>query len=193
MNVEELRGLALTDLKPFVIIVSSSDSIKARIFSLLHEYGHILLHKPALCIPNKPTVEQRGQAIEHWCNHFAAAFLLPADSVTKDFAELKIRKYKQLATMYSVSYRATLLRLLGLGLISNYECKQEWRKLKKPRQKVGGGGGENSAEKAVRERGDAFVSLVLENTRRGHINYSDALDYLDIKTKHLQKLTSSIP
>jgi Zn-dependent peptidase ImmA (M78 family) len=193
MNVEELRGLALTDLKPFVIVVSSSDSIKARIFSLLHEYGHILLHKPALCIPDKPTVEKYGQAIERWCNHFAAAFLLPAESVKKDFAELEARNYKHLASMYEVSYRAMLIRLLELGLMSNHEFKQEWRKLKKPRQKVGGGGGENLAEKAVRERGSAFVSLVLENTQQGHINYNDALDYLDVKTKHLQKLTGSTP
>ena len=111
----------------------------------------------------------------------------------KDFAELEARNYKHLASMYEVSYRAMLIRLLELGLMSNHEFKQEWRKLKKPRQKVGGGGGENLAEKAVRERGSAFVSLVLENTQQGHINYNDALDYLDVKTKHLQKLTGSTP
>jgi len=176
IDIKELRGLALVDLEPFVIVVSSSDLIQARIFSLLHEYGHILLHESALCIPDNPTVEQHGQEIEYWCNRFAAAFLLPSDGVISDFAVLGIRKYKHLANMYKVSYRAMLMRLSELKLITKDEFNQEWNKLKKPREKVGGGGGEDLAQKAVRERGEEFVSLVLENTRQGRINYKDALN-----------------
>ena len=49
MPVEESRGFSLADGKVPAIILNPQDSVKGRIFSLLHELGHILLDKSGLC------------------------------------------------------------------------------------------------------------------------------------------------
>ena len=41
MKITELRGLSFTDVEPYTIVISSSDSPEARTFTLLHEYGHV--------------------------------------------------------------------------------------------------------------------------------------------------------
>jgi hypothetical protein len=38
------------------------------------------------------------------------------------------------------------------------------------------------------EKGHNFVSLVLKNSDLGYITSKDALDYLDVKLRHLEKL-----
>ena len=52
MPIGEVRGFTLTDKQPRIIVVNSADSIKPRIFTLLHEYAHILLKKDGICLPN---------------------------------------------------------------------------------------------------------------------------------------------
>jgi Zn-dependent peptidase ImmA (M78 family) len=192
MELDELRGLTLMDATPFAIVLNSSDLIQARIFTLLHEYGHILLHEPALCTPVDPTTKGHGQHFETWCNRFAAAFLIPSESVKEDCSELGPSAFERIAKQYKVSSFALLSRLVELELISRLEYEQRVTELRHRSvdKRRSGGGGESSAQRARRERGEGFVSLVLKNSEREHITYSDALDYLDIKTKHMKELTS---
>ena len=51
MPITQVRGLTLSGQLPRVILISSRDSAEAKIFSLLHEYGHVLLRKDGLCTP----------------------------------------------------------------------------------------------------------------------------------------------
>jgi len=210
MKIEEIRGLSLTDALPYTILINSSDSINARIFTLLHEYAHILLHKPALCTPENQAKVGRGQNFERWCNNFAGAFLLPSEGIEQDFEQFGIARYGRIAGKYKVSRSAALTRLLVLELIprSLYESEQnelkqqelerEQKRLEKERLKkeqkeqVEGAsdrsGGINPVQRASGERGETFVSLVRENLYRGFITHSDALDYLNVKIKHLKEL-----
>ena len=45
MPIEDARGFSLTEVEPFVIVVNESDAPNAKIFTLFHEYGHILLNQ----------------------------------------------------------------------------------------------------------------------------------------------------
>lgn len=203
--MEEIRGLSLTDVSPSTILVNSKDSIEARIFTLLHEYAHVLLHEPALCTPENPIVIGRGQDFERWCNNFAGEFLMPPEQIKQDFEQFGIANYGQIARKYRVSLSAILTRLLVRGLISRdlyeselntlrqKELKEEQSKLEKKVQEPeevsdDRGGGESLARRASRERGKTFISLVRENTHQGLITHSDALDYLNVKIKHLKEL-----
>jgi hypothetical protein len=49
MPVHDARGFSLTDGEPYVIVVNSSDADRARLFTLFHEYAHILLNIPVVC------------------------------------------------------------------------------------------------------------------------------------------------
>jgi len=51
MQIEDVRGVTLFDKLPVVIVINSKDSPEAKIFSLLHEYGHVLLKKDGICMP----------------------------------------------------------------------------------------------------------------------------------------------
>jgi hypothetical protein len=44
----------------------------------------------------------------------------------------------------------------------------------------------------VAEKGAGYVSLVMENIKKGHISNSEALDYLDVKLRHLEKFQESM-
>ena len=192
MDIEELRGLTLMDRKPYAIVINSSDLIQARIFTLLHEYAHILIDKPALCTPENPTTEKGGANVEAWCNNFAGAFLAPLDAFTRLFDEMRLSRISSLSNRFKISISAALTRALVCKLISKSDYDAEISRLVFPVPgKSGGGSGETSGEKAFRERGAAFVSLVLENSQKGYITKNDALSYLDIKTHHLEKLLKS--
>lgn len=94
-----------------------------------------------------------------------------------------------------MSLSTTLTRLVSLGLISQKEYRFEINKLQAAEsngeESKNGGIGESSAKRARREKGDSFVSLVLENSQAGYITSSEALNYLDVKTRHMKELTES--
>jgi Zn-dependent peptidase ImmA (M78 family)/DNA-binding XRE family transcriptional regulator len=191
MDIEELRGLTLMDKKPYAIVINSSDSIQARIFTLMHEYAHILIDEPALCTPDNPTTEPHGANVEAWCNSFAGAFLAPKEIFSDVFEEMGIARISSLSNRFKISLSAILTRALVCKLISKRDYDKEISKLAFSNSKKGGGSGETSDEKAFRERGATFVSLVLENSEKGYITNNEALSYLDIKTHHLEKLIKS--
>lgn len=209
MPVEDARGFSLTDNKPFVIVVNESDAPNAKIFTLFHEYGHILLNESAVCNRDSDeTDDKRINRIEYWCNRFAGAFLVPEDFLKK---ELDIENLRQtthysriaasIANRLKISKESALMRLLTLDYISPSEFRTERDKIRaaavlikeqmkeKQRQSTKKSGPALSLDKkCLDEKGHHFVSLVLKNSDLGYITSRDALDYLDIKMKNLEKL-----
>jgi Zn-dependent peptidase ImmA (M78 family) len=193
--MDDLRGFTLMDSKPFAIVLNNSDAIQARIFTLLHEYAHLLLNEPALCIPQEDiTVKNHKAYIEKWCNSFAAAFLLPKSEIITDFNDLGFANYKKIAKRYNASLSSTLTRLYNLNLISHDEYYGEISILQNSTilkdSDESQGYGLNSAKIAKRDKGLTFISLVLENAENDFITNSDVLDYLNIKIKHIEELTN---
>ena len=82
--LEDARGFCLMG-KPPIIVVNSSDNILARIFTLFHEYAHILLGISEIYTEEIIT----DRKIEEWCNSFAAEFLIP-ESVVKEDPDFQI-------------------------------------------------------------------------------------------------------
>jgi len=193
--IEEIRGFALTDKEPFVIVVSSSDDPNGKIFTLFHEFAHILIKESSICNPLSEIERDGRDEYEKWCNSFAANFLLPEESIKTDFKNLSESKLlKRVATIsnrYKVSKHAVLVRLLDLGFIKSSDFDQEIHLLmSKKRPK--GGRSLGVPKKILQQKGTKFVSLVLQNAREGYITHSDVLDYLSIKTKHLKQIQSMV-
>ncbi len=205
MPVEDARGFSLTDIEPFVIVVNESDAPNAKIFTLFHEYGHILLNESAVCNRDSDEIDDKKiKMIEYWCNRFAGAFLVPEDFLKK---ELDIEKLLQtthysriaasIANRLKISKESALMRLLTLDYISSSEFRTERDKIRadaalmkeKQNQSAKKSGPAISLDqKCLNEKGHRFVSLVLKNSDLGYITSRDALDYLDIKMKNLEKL-----
>ena len=123
--VEDVRGFSLGDEKPYVVAVSSSDSVRARIFTLFHEYAHLLLHDPGICAPRLDTRAQRKEAgVEKWCNGFAESFLVPTPALQQVSGVAKLKGQalsnvlEEAAGRFKVSEQVVLFRLLHVGLVS---------------------------------------------------------------------------
>jgi Zn-dependent peptidase ImmA (M78 family) len=182
-----------------------SDHPVRRIFTMMHEMAHLMLRTGGLCTLTEV------QDIEVFCNEVAGEALVPQTWLL-DEPVVKTRGPRKewdeglisdLARRYRVS-RETIIRRL---LIANYATKEFYEKkreeykieyaalekaieLKRQRDKEQGkeSFGIAPSKLAVSESGRMFVRLVLESYRREKINTSEVADYLDVRTKHLDKI-----
>ncbi len=199
MPVEDARGFVFVDESPNIIVVNTKDNIEARIFSLMHEFAHILLGESVIDLPD--ATHTFKDDVEKWCNEFASAFLLPKGLAKSAFEINKLNltqkeTLRYLSNRYKVSKAMLLLNMLKLKYIerTDYEAilarfKKEEIKPKKEVEK-GTGGGIPSEIRCLSEVGNKFVSLVANNYDREHITYTDALNYLSIKSKSFDKVLS---
>jgi Zn-dependent peptidase ImmA (M78 family)/transcriptional regulator with XRE-family HTH domain len=202
MRLEDARGFSLSDSEPFAIALSSSDAVRARIFTLFHEFAHLLLRRPGICVPGHET-RRRDQAalVETWCNRFSGALLVPGSSlrgVLNLSGEVKSRDIL-LQSMalgsreFKVSEQVVLRRMLDIGLVSNLLYRPEMQRLQSQAgQRRQGGGAVSPAKRCVGENGRLFTSLVLEANQRNLITYADVTDYLSLRLRYLPEVQSSL-
>jgi Zn-dependent peptidase ImmA (M78 family) len=191
---EEARGFTLLDHMLPTIVVSITDAIAARIFTLFHEYAHLLLGVSGICIPNEsPHDDANVQEIERFCNHFAGAFLVPRHALeTDENARLISREsyvddacLNELARRFKVSSQVILRRLLICSLISRNQYMNKLTELLSQEKPQKHGFGLRPSKRCVLENGKLFASLVLEARERELITHSDLADYLSINLKHM--------
>jgi len=201
IDLEEMRGTGVTHGSLPLIVLNNADAPHGRIFTLLHEFIHILFtngghHTSAIEGKRLP----EDQVLERASNRFAAATLMPR----KQFLE-EVEKYpdaltgsnellRRFANRIKVSAEAILRRLVSLQRVSNAlyrEKRREWQKrswFSAPR----GDGGPPIQVKVVSSLGRSFVSLVLEGYQRNVISSGDLSDYLGIKLKYLDKVAGEL-
>jgi len=196
MPIEDARGFALVDESPAIIVINSKDSIEARLFSLMHEFGHVLLGETVIDIPEASLAIRNN--IERWCNAFSSSFLLPTEAAKKLFEEnrAKLTDTETLNTLsrkYKVSKAAFLVKMVNLGYISKadfgkiierYVPKETKKKIEREKKGINVA----SDKKCLSEMGNKFISLVANNFDKKFITYTDALGYLSIKSKNFDKV-----
>ncbi|HHD16176.1 MAG TPA: ImmA/IrrE family metallo-endopeptidase [Euryarchaeota archaeon] len=197
MPVEDARGFALTDRNPNVIVINTKDTIEARLFTLMHEFGHILLGETVIDIPDIRTEPQNR--IEQWCNAFSSGFLLPKNVANEIFSSKKSRLTEtkilnSLKNRYKVSKAMLLYNMLKLDFITQTEYEDVLDRFKPPIRegeeegKEQQGGGISQDKRCLSEMGNKFISLVANNYDQDLITYTDALSYLSIKSKNFEKV-----
>jgi Zn-dependent peptidase ImmA (M78 family)/DNA-binding XRE family transcriptional regulator len=198
---DKIRGFSFIEGYLPVIVVNSRDTIKARIFSLFHEYSHILLHKSGICnMEDIGGYSDEDKLTEKFCNHFAGALLVPEEDFLKHRLTNEIlssrEKFDELlykfAKEFKVSQEAILRRMSVLGLINKnvYEKKhKEWQAKEWQERK---GFEPDRARKCLHEEGIPFVSLVFEAYRQEKITYNDVADCLKLRFKYIPKVAQLI-
>ncbi len=206
---EDARGFSLTTDMPPTIILNTNDSPKGKIFSLFHEYAHILLNNGGICNMEEVHLRAEGARTEQFCNHFAGAMLVPRDNLLnhelvkefKGIGEWPEEILREIAADFKVSREVILRRLVAFGEadLTFYNRKHnEWKiqlkkdmKLRKEKTK-----GEKFARsvpnECIRDNSIPFISLVLEARSQKIITYNDVADYLGVRLKHLPKIEKSI-
>ena len=195
MPVEDARGFALADEVPSIIVINTKDSIEARLFTLMHEFGHIILGETVIDLP-EVSLQARNN-IEAWCNTFSSAFLLPKEVSIDLFNKNKhnlteTNTLNALSKKYKVSKAVLLVKMVNLNYISRQEFESvlarytpkeiKVEKKEKKFKKIA------TDRKCLSEMGNKFVSLVANNFDKEFITYNDALSFLSIKSKNFDKV-----
>lgn len=204
VGVDEMRGMSLYfDVLP-VIVLNGSDYPRPRLFSLLHEFVHLVLHTEGLCdvvTDDKPRTPNR--TLEARCNAIAAAVLMPAAEV-RARPEVIARgdiptswnydNLRPVAAQFGVSAEAFLRRLSTLGLVPVELYRQRRAQFmaahdeEAERNRATGG---NWYRNTVRDLGKAYVRAVADAHRRRVIDSNTAAIYLDAKVGQISKLAET--
>jgi len=197
MPVGEARGFSIGDGSLPAIVVNASDAVRARIFTLFHEYAHLLLGTEGVCRPEECPVSG-GHDVERFCNHFAGALLVPKEALMSVLpgasvapsSEVTDEELEHVAARFKTSRQVIWRRMRLADLVSarKYQGKLKAWEEETPVKRKRSGFAVAPAKRCVRERGRLFTSLVLEAKERDLITYSDVADYLSLRLKHLPKL-----
>jgi len=124
-NVEKniMRGMSIYAPIFPIIVVNRKDEYNARIFTLMHEFVHILTRTPGIC--DAIGIEKLSRfEIEIKCNRIAAEALVPSNELLSDEHLSKIKQtgwddneILKIARNFSVSREVIIGRLLALGVI----------------------------------------------------------------------------
>ncbi|MCX7871458.1 MAG: XRE family transcriptional regulator [bacterium] len=192
--LEDARGFSLMDTLPYVIVINSQDNILARIFTLFHEYAHLILGIPEIYIQDSDTSKE----IEKWCDTFASEFLIPTKELEKnELFELLVKTEKvmpkiieNLSREFKVSKKAILTKLMLLNVLSYEDYEEQKAKIesKIESKKNQGKSIITPAKKCVQEKGEKFILTVLESKEKGLITTQDLLEFLSINYQNLDKL-----
>jgi Zn-dependent peptidase ImmA (M78 family) len=117
MPIEELSGFSILRKDMAAVCVNDRESTEgAKIFTLFHEYCHLLLRQTGI------SDENDSNRVEKFCNQFAACFLIPRGPLVEEIGsvvtphEFSDTDIKRFSNRFRVSNRAMALRLEETGL-----------------------------------------------------------------------------
>lgn len=195
LTQDNLRGFSIIDEAiPIIGIKRGGEPTTAKIFTLFHELGHVLLNDSGIC----DLSEDSQQQIEKWCNAFASEILIPKAELLQMniIIDQKLRGEKiwskkdlnNLANYFHVGPLAILRSLLENKLTTKSFYKEKhlaWNKpsfgrAKKPE-------GRNIAKETIQEKGRTYVSLAFSAFDKNRIDIKDLSDFLGIKLSYISK------
>ena len=200
MDINEARGFALADGYPKVILINSRDRPRSKRFTLLHEYAHLLLKTDGVCLTNSDDFKDmsvgKDVSVERWCNNFAGGIIMPKKEILGTLEDRADHApdgvVTSLATKFCTSKTAAVVRILNLlGRDPRREVYLEFYKVisSKPAIETGGDGdGRDMAKECVARNGMRYVRMVSDSVEKGLITPADMIKYLNLKTKHFQRL-----
>ena len=201
-DLNEMRGICIPDQPMPVILLNSNDAPHGRIFSLLHEFVHILLHAGGhetgrlvgKCSPEE-------QPMEVAANAFAATALLPGSLFLQEADKFPDAErgdnsaLKRLAERVRVSPETALRRLVKLNRATEsvYRRKrEEWGATQWYLRQSSSTGGPTIQVKTIANEGRGFTQMVMTAYDQRLITTSAASDYLGIKPCHFTNIRSEL-
>ena len=195
LTQDRLRGFSITDDSiPIIGIKGGGEQPSAKIFTLFHELGHVLLNEGGLCdLSEKSTIE-----IEKWCNAFSAEVLIPTSELLQmeivvDQARRgeKIWAKKELVSLgnhFHAGPLAILRSLLESNLTTPNYYKDRHQAWNKPQfARAIHPEGRNIAKETIKEKGRTYVSFAFSAFDKNRIDLKDLSDFLGIKLSYIQK------
>jgi Zn-dependent peptidase ImmA (M78 family)/plasmid maintenance system antidote protein VapI len=178
-----------------VIVIKKQASVARQSFTLMHELGHLLLHKSSSIDDEHDMQSHSG--MEREANTFAGCLLVPdafLAGINDKHRPEQVSEYnlwlEPQRKAWDVSGEVILRRLLDVGRLSQeqYGAYTHWKKQLPIPQKEGGVRNYRYRE-PKQVFGDRFVRTVLDALSARHITAAKASSYLDsLKIKDLHQL-----
>jgi len=185
IDIREMRGYSISETPFPVIGLNGKDSPRGRIFTLLHEFTHIVLGNGGIC--NLLDKKRKYNPVEVYCNRVAGEILVPTDTLlqeqivinhTNDFwDEWQLR---ELSKKFKVSQEVILRRLLISGKASEefYSSKRDELLKMFQQRSTKKKGGPPQFRLILRDNGRYYTSLVLSSYHRDLITSRDLSNFL---------------
>ena len=189
-----------------IVVVNNKDSRRGRIFTMLHEFVHIMLRDYGLCDLHEESSLIERRTVEVFCNRVAGAILVPREYLLleesvleKEYsAEWRDKEISELANKYKVSREVIVRRLLICDRITvefyrkkMKQYEQEYAERRRLRQ-IREGWFPLPHLMAIISAGSPFIRLVLDSYHNRKITASDLSDFLDVKLKHVGKIEREV-
>ena len=193
--LEELRGMSIC-LNPLpIILINGKDYPRPRIFTLFHEFGHLMLRQSAM-----RNIHSDFQDLsEQYCNRFAGCLLVPENALREQLdatnntqpQEWSNKIIQTMASRFMVSMEVIARRLMDCRLATKefYQRKRLEFLAHTPKQPFGRG---PFHRRYVNWNGERYTHKVLTAYHEGYIDKLDVATYLDIKTKHIPNINNDL-
>lgn len=188
-DLEECKGFALYDNQntPMIMISKAEEYDPPKIFTLIHEYCHLLLREPGISDQN------RENPVETFCNRFAAAFLIPRVALRavlprwpNEPIEWDRNDIREWARQLKISQQSLALRLEDIGVAPpGFYQRIVAGQQKVDKTKTKGG---NYVNTQAFEMGNRYVLAVLGAAERGVIGPSEAAEMTQLAPQHFEKV-----
>jgi Zn-dependent peptidase ImmA (M78 family) len=207
VDVAEMRGFSIAGEPLPVVVANIKDAPRGRVFTMLHEFVHLMLHEEGLCdLSEHVSVPPEERKVEIFCNHVAGAILMPqieilSEDLVREHGGDPVWEDEELVALaqrYQVSQEAMLRRLLVLGQTSQdfYKIKREefleaYRD-REQQESTREGGFAPPYRIAVATAGPGFVRLVLDSYYNERITASELSDFLEVRLKHMSRIEEAV-
>lgn len=170
-----------------VIVLNESDSNEVRLFSLFHEFCHLLKKQDGICTVDIEK-DQHNQPEEKYCDEFAAFILIPEQqlkSVIKNLPIATLKELGEISKLFGVSKLVTIIRMKELNIINQGQYRQLKTKLEAVQSK--GFGRRNWEQTYIKRTSRLVLNYLLDSFRKGDLTYTSLSTITGIKDKYLQK------
>jgi Zn-dependent peptidase ImmA (M78 family) len=180
LPVEAMRGFASLDPVVPAIVVNTQDDPRARVFTLIHELGH-------LCQAGGFEMVD----LEGWLEQFAGDVLMPVESLQAAIAGTPVdddlRKFDLVALEFGVTPRAAVVRAARERLIPQRDANKILERLsaRGPRERGGGG---NYYWTQLARLSPAYTRLVFSALESQAVTYAAASSLLGVKVGNFNTL-----
>jgi len=196
VDVAEVRGIAIAEPSFPLIAVNGKDSPNGRIFTLVHEFIHLMLGATGMSnmrlSARARTPEQRTEQL---CNRVAGEVLVPGEALlahgrlqeTPKVVDWSDEAIDDLARHFRVSREVIVRRLAILGRVTDDFYGRKRQQYAREYESAGksSGGPIPMSRRIIRAIGQPFARIAVGAYYREAISSSDLAELLGARLKHL--------
>ncbi|MCS6827187.1 MAG: XRE family transcriptional regulator [Caldilinea sp.] len=194
LDPDEFRGFALVDEYAPLIFVNAADFKAAQIFTLMHEFAHVMIGRPG--VSNFEALEPAPHEVEQFCNRVAAEFLVPELDLRQAWEQMSPCDdcFDLLARRFKVSSLVVARRALDLALIDRetfFTFYSTWQRDERRKQRWAQDGGNFWNSQYVRI-GMRFGAAVVRAVKEGRLLYREAYSLIGLSGRAFDKFARQL-